>query len=191
MGPIFAPYHAEPVNQIASGEGACGIWPCRTHFTGFMPACLALSLRAMVADSAKRPRPSLTETLFTLFLRLVALGSLWFALQYWAMLTGVSFNGQGRFDLLPPAWKAAYTALAVLFPVAAVGLWLLVSWGPVIWLIAAATEIAMHEAYPSIFGIDRLLVIMHCAIGVVFVLFRLVLFIQRRRQARTVRTDSP
>lgn len=156
-----------------------------------MPVGLALSVRAMVADSAKGPRPSLTETLFMLFLRLVAVGSLWFALQYWAMLTGFSFNGQGRFDLLPPAWKAAYTALAVLFPVAAVGLWLLVSWGPVIWLLAAATEVAMHEVYPSIFGIDRLLVFAHGAVAVVFVLFQAALFLQRRRQARTVRPDSP
>ena len=126
-----------------------------------------------------------------LFLRLAAVAALWFALQYWAMLTGLSFGGKGRFDLLPPAWKAAATALAVLFPVAAVGLWLLVSWGPVIWLIAAATEIAMHEAYPSIFGIDRLLILTHLAIAALFVLFRIALFFQRRRQARTVRTDSP
>ncbi len=157
----------------------------------FMPGRLALTVRRMVADSAKGPRPSLIETLFTLFLRLAAVGALWFALQYWAMLTGFSFNGQGRFDLLPPAWKAAYTALAVLFPVAAVGLWLLVSWGPVIWLVAAATEVAMHEVYPSIFGIDRMLVLLHVAIAVLFVLFRAALFIERRRQARSVRTDSP
>ncbi|MGB3814863.1 MAG: DUF6163 family protein [Shinella sp.] len=156
-----------------------------------MPAGLALTVRLMVSDSAKGPRPSLTETLFMLFLRLVAVASLWFALQYWAMLTGFSLEGQGRFDLLPPAWKAASTALAVLFPVAAVGLWLLVSWGPVIWLIAAATEVAMHEVYPSIFGINRLLVYMHLTVTVVFVLFHVALFIQRRRQARTVRTDSP
>jgi hypothetical protein len=160
-------------------------------FAGFMPAGLALTVRLMVSDSAKGPRPSLTETLFMLFLRLVAVASLWFALQYWAMLTGFSLGGQGRFDLLPPAWKAASTALAVLFPVAAVGLWLLVSWGPVIWLIAAATEVAMHEVYPSIFGINRLLVYMHLTVTVVFVLFHVALFIQRRRQARTVRTDSP
>jgi len=79
----------------------------------------------------------------------------------------------------------------VLFPVAAVGLWLLVSWGPVVWLIAAATEIAMHEAYPSIFGVNRLVVLMHIAVAVAFVLFRVALFIARRRQARAVRTDSP
>ncbi|MFC3071812.1 DUF6163 family protein [Shinella pollutisoli] len=145
----------------------------------------------MAADSAKGPRPSLTETLFVVFLRLVSAACLWFALQYWAMLTGFGFGGQGRFDLLPTAWKAASTALAVLFPVAAVGLWLLVSWGPVIWLIAAATEIAMHEVYPSIFGVNRLVVFMHIAVAVVFLLFRVALFIERRRQARAVRTDSP
>ena len=126
-----------------------------------------------------------------LLLRLTALACLWFALQYWAMLTGIGFSGRGRFDLLPPAWRAASTALAVLFPVAAVGLWLLVSWGPVVWLIAAATEIAMHEVYPSIFGVNRLVVFMHVAVAVVFVLFRIALALERRRQARTVRTDSP
>ena len=145
----------------------------------------------MVHDSPTVPKTSLAETLFMLFLRLVAVSCLWFALQYWAMLTGFTFEGRGRFDLLPPAWKAAYTALAVLFPVAAVGLWLLVSWGPVIWVIAAATEIAMHEAYPSVFGINKLLVLMHIAVAVVFVLFRIVLFIERRMRARTVRSDSP
>lgn len=161
------------------------------RFAGFMPGGLALTLRGMVSDSANGPRPSLTEMLFVLFLRLVALGSLWFALQYWAVLTGFSYEGRGRFDLLPPAWRAASTALAVLFPVAAVGLWLLVSWGPVIWLIAAATEITMHEVYPSIFGVDRVLVLAHFAVAVLFVLFRVALFLQRRRQARTVRPDSP
>lgn len=145
----------------------------------------------MAPDSPTVPKSTLAETLFMLFLRLVAVSCLWFALQYWAMLTGFAFDGRGRFDLLPPAWKAAYTALAVLFPVAAVGLWLLVSWGPVIWVIAAATEIAMHEAYPSVFGINKLLVFMHIAVAVVFLLFQVVLLIERRMRARTVRSDSP
>ncbi|MCF3639519.1 DUF6163 family protein [Rhizobium sp. TRM95111] len=145
----------------------------------------------MADDSQTVPRVSLTDTLFMLFLRLVAASCVWFALQYWAMLTGFSFEGKGRFDLLPATWRAAYTALAVLFPVAAVGLWLLVSWGPVVWVIAAATEIVMHEFYPSVFGINRALVIAHMATAVVFVLFRIAVFLERRRQARQVRTDSP
>ena len=146
---------------------------------------------AMVSDSSPIKKASIAETVFMLFLRLVALSCIWFALQYWAMLTGIAFEGRGRFDLLPSAWKAAYTALAVLFPVAAVGLWLLVSWGPVIWVVAAATEIAMHEAYPSIFGINKAVVLMHLMVAVFFVLIRIVLFVERRRRARPVRSDLP
>lgn len=145
----------------------------------------------MVADSAKTPKAGLLERSFALFLRLVAVVGLWYALQYWAMVTGFSLEGRGRFDLLPPAWKAASTALAVLFPVAAVGLWLLVSWGPVVWLIAAATEIVMHEVFPSIFGANRGVVFLHIAVVVVFVLFRAAIFVMRRKQARAVRSDSP
>ncbi|HVK89814.1 MAG TPA: DUF6163 family protein [Mycoplana sp.] len=145
----------------------------------------------MISDSPNVPRRTLTDTLFVLFLRLMAVLCLWFALQYWAMLTGYSLGGRGRYDLLPPAWKAASTALAVTYPVAAVGLWLLAPWGAVVWIIAAATEIAMHEFYPSIFGIKRLLVFGHLAVAVVYVLFQVALLIQRRTQARQVRIDLP
>lgn len=146
---------------------------------------------AMVSDSPNVPRRTLTDTLFVLFLRLMAVLCLWFALQYWAMLTGYSLGGKGRFDLLPAAWKAASTALAVMFPVAAVGLWLLAPWGAVVWVLAAATEIAMHEFYPSIFGIKPLLVFAHIAVAVVYVLFQVARLLQRRKQARQVRTDLP
>ena len=39
--------------------------------------------------------------------------------------------------------------LAVLYPVAAIGLWLRGSWGPVVWTVAAAVEIARHESLPG------------------------------------------
>lgn len=145
----------------------------------------------MASDSPNVPRWTLTDTLYVTFLRAMAVVCLWFALQYWAMLTGYSFGGRGRFDLLPPAWKAASTALAMMFPVAAVGLWLLAPWGAVVWVLAAATEIAMHEFYPSIFGINRLLVIAHITVAVIYVLFQAALFLQRRKQTRQVRTDLP
>lgn len=145
----------------------------------------------MVSDSPNLPRWTLTDWLFVLFLRLMAIVCLWFALQYWAMITGFSLGGRGRFDLLPPAWKAASTALSVMLPVAAVGLWLLAPWGAVVWVLAAGTEIAMHEFYPSIFGINRLLVLTHIVVAVLYLLFQVALFFQRRKQSRQVRTDLP
>nr|WP_245262657.1 DUF6163 family protein [Ensifer sp. BR816] len=137
------------------------------------------------------PKPSLVEVLFGWFLRLVSASCFWFALNYWAMLIGFSHGGAGRFDLLAPEWRAAATALAVLYPVAAIGLWLLVSWGPVIWVLAAAIESAMHELYPGMLGDRPLILALHGSVAVTFILFRAALFWQRWRQARQVRVDSP
>ncbi len=145
----------------------------------------------MLHDSVHVPKPSLTEVLFAWFLRLVGASCFWFALSYWAMLIGFSHNGAGRFDLLSPEWRAAATALAVVYPVAAIGLWLLVSWGPVVWVVAAATEIAMDKFYPGILGHRPLLIVLHGSVAVTFVLFRAVLLYQRLRQVRKVRVDSP
>lgn len=145
----------------------------------------------MALDSVKVPKLSLTETLFGLFLRLVAVSCFWFGLNYWAMLIGFSFGGGGRFDLLPVPWRVAATALAVVYPVAALGLWLLVSWGPVIWVVAAGAEAVMFAVYPQIFGAKPLLVAAHAAVAVTFVLFRAAIFYQRVRQARAARIDLP
>ena len=148
-------------------------------------------LALMSLDSVQVPRLSLAEILFGLFLRLVAVSCFWFGLSYWALLIGYSYNGSGRFDLLPVAWRVAATTLAVVYPVAALGLWLTVSWGPVIWLVAAATEIAMFGFYPQTFGAKPLLLVLHATVAVVFVLFRVVILLQRARQNKAARNDSP
>ncbi|MBP1860815.1 hypothetical protein J2Z75_004336 [Rhizobium herbae] len=145
----------------------------------------------MALDSVKIPKLSLTETLFGLFLRLVSISCFWFGLTYWAMLIGFSFGGGGRFDLLPVPWRVAATALAVVYPVAALGLWLLVSWGPVLWVVAAATEIVMFAVYPQIFGVKPLLLVLHGTVAFTFVLFRAAIVYQRARQAKAARIDLP
>ena len=115
----------------------------------------------MNADSPTIPKTTLTGVLFVLFLRLIAISCFWFGLQYWAMLVGYSLVGAGRFDLLSLPWKAASTCLAVLFPVAALGLWLVVSWGPVIWVLAAGAQISEYQPtmfHCKVFTVDGLLV---------------------------------
>ncbi|MFB2551189.1 DUF6163 family protein [Ensifer soli] len=145
----------------------------------------------MVDDSVHVPKPLLVETLLGLLLRLVAVFGLWFGLSYWAMLIGFSYGGRGRFDLLQPAWRAGATVLAVVYPVASVGLWLKVSWGPVLWVVAAVVEIVLFEFYPTAFGTKPLLVAMHAAIATCFIVFRLAVAYRRLVQARRVSTDSP
>jgi hypothetical protein len=128
---------------------------------------------------------------FTLFVRLVALSCLVAGLQYWGKLIGFSEGGQSRFDLIPPYWQFASASLAVLLPVTAVGLWMQVSWGPVLWFVAAGAEIIMHVGLPQYFGERPLLVVAHAVMFVVYLCFRAMLFLRRRKDAQQqVRTDS-
>src|SRR3546814_2031876 len=109
------------------------------------PSALAM-LRVMESDSPIVPKASLASILFVVFLRIVAVACLWLGLTYWAMLVGYSLGGNGRFDLLSLPWRVAASSLAVLFPVASLGLWLAVSWGPVLWAIAAIGPLAMYTS---------------------------------------------
>lgn len=119
----------------------------------------------------------LPDLLMTLFLRIVALGCLWYGLQLWGDLIGYSDGGRLRFDLLPTDIKAANATLAVLYPVAAVGLWLKGTWGPVIWTAAAAMEFAMHQIFPETFGLEPLKIVAIAMTAVLFIALKLVIFL--------------
>ena len=146
----------------------------------------------MEPDSSTLPKNTLTDTLFVLFLRLIAIACFWLGLQYWSMLVGYSLDGHARFDLLNLPWKAAGAALAVVFPVAALGLWLTVSWGPVIWVLAAGGQGLMYGVWPEVFGSNPLIMILHVCVAVIYCLFRILLWQEkRRRRQRQVMVDLP
>jgi len=130
------------------------------------------------------PRPGAVEIAFDVFQRIVALFCLAAGIRYWALLIGVLEQGAWRFDLLPVHWKIAAASLAVLWPVAGIGLWMLVSWGPVIWLVAAAAETAMHGGFPELYGEHWPLLAVHGAVALIYALFRLILYVIRRRRRR-------
>ncbi|WP_407803771.1 DUF6163 family protein, partial [Staphylococcus aureus] len=88
-----------------------------------------------------------------------------------AMLTGYSLGGHGRFDMLNLPWRVAGSALAVIFPVAALGLWLGASWGAVMWVMGAGTQIAMYKVWPHIFGANTLVPVMHGLVATIYILF--------------------
>jgi len=143
----------------------------------------------MEPDSLNHPKRSLTQLLYVVFLRLVAVSCFWFGLQYWGMITGYSFGGRGRFDLLSFPWRAAASTLAVLFPVASLGLWLAVSWGPVLWALVAGTQLAMYQVWPEIFGNGLLISLMHGLVAALYVLFRVAIYLEARKNAERLTTD--
>ena len=146
----------------------------------------------MEPDSHAKPKRSLLDILFVIFLRGVAISCLWFGLQYWGMVVGYSFEGRGRFDLLNFPWRVAASALAVVYPVASLGLWLTVSWGPVLWTIAAGSQLVMFQGWPEIFGNNVLLQIMHIFVASLYVVFRLAIWLEeKRKMEERVRVDLP
>ncbi|MCB5203287.1 DUF6163 family protein [Neorhizobium sp. T786] len=145
----------------------------------------------MEPDSPTVMKRTLTQIMFVIFLRLVAVTCFWFGLQYWAMLVGYSRGGGGRFDLLSVPWQVAAPSLAVLFPVASLGLWLAVSWGPVLWVIAAVSQFLMYKLWPEIFGTNSVVLLFHAVVASLYVLFRVALWLEERRKAEPVTTDLP
>ena len=146
----------------------------------------------MNRDSQTLPHRTLTQILFIIFLRLIALSCFWFALQYWALLTGYSLGGRGRFDILILPWRVAATGLAIAFPVAALGLWLTVSWGPVIWASAAGAQILMYTVWSDIFRQNPVIVLLHALVAVIYTVFRVLLWRHKRAERqKLVGVDLP
>ncbi|MBP0614518.1 DUF6163 family protein [Jiella mangrovi] len=80
---------------------------------------------------------------------------------YWIRLIGVDAARLGRFDLMPIWWRIAAPALAVLYPVAGMGLWMTAGWGAVIWVLIAIIEVVMHLGFPDLFGENILGLVAH------------------------------
>ncbi|MCV0396359.1 MAG: DUF6163 family protein [Rhizobiaceae bacterium] len=127
--------------------------------------------------------PSAAEVAFEWFHRLVALYCLVLGLAYWLRLVGFYEGPLYRFDLMPVHWQVASVSLAVLYPFAASGLWMIASWGPVIWFLCAAAETVMHAGFPELFGAQPELLAGHAGIALVYAGFRLVIYLQKRRRA--------
>lgn len=125
---------------------------------------------------------STTELVFEWFQRIVAVYCLMFGVLYWIRLIGFYPGPLWRFDLMPVHWQLAAATLAVFFPFAAAGLWMLASWGPVIWFICALTETIMYAGYPQLFGERWPIVATHAAVALIYIALRLVVHFQRRRQ---------
>ena len=136
-----------------------------------------------MTDAGLRARPlvpSATEAAFYWLHRLVAVYCLFFGVLYWVRLIGVYDGPLWRFDLMPVHWQVVAVALAALFPVASIGLWMLTSWGPVIWFICAVVEIVMYSVFPDLYGERWLIVVVHAAVALLYAGLRLAIYLQKR-----------
>lgn len=126
-------------------------------------------------------RQSLREITLELLQRVAALACLVYGVGYWVRLLGFYEGAEWRFDLMPVYWQLAATPLAVMFPFAAVGLWMLASWGPVVWFVCAGAEIVMYGFFPELYGRWPLIIILHVLVAGTYAGLRILIYLERRR----------
>jgi hypothetical protein len=113
-----------------------------------------------------------------LFLRVMAVASILKGLYHWATVCG--FIGEpGGFEAHTQAWQATTVFFAIIDLVAAVGLWLVASWGAVVWLTTTVTMIMIQLFFDRIYGTHLQVV----AIGLAAILGYLVLSLLASREA--------
>lgn len=128
----------------------------------------------------KQINPLYLFTRLTIY-RLISLFLIAFALQYWASAIGIGDNTI-RFDLMAEHWQLVTTILCVLLPVTALGLWSGSSWGVVIWLLAAITELIMYQGFPELFGEGGMRIVFHIICMMIFaVLISLGVLLENKR----------
>lgn len=143
----------------------------------------------MSSDSRPAVRRTLTETLFTVFMRMTAVACFYFGLRYWDLVIGLTSHSAIRFDVMTVPWRTMSAVLAVAYPIIALGLWLGSLWGAVIWAAVAVGEVLLHTVWAPIFGPDDLLIVMNVSVACLYAAFRIGLLVEQRGRNR-VRSDS-
>ena len=138
---------------------------------------------AINEEHLRKELPTLTETAFVWFHRIIAIICLFYGASYWIKLIGIHDGPLSRYDLMPVHWQVAATSLAVLYPVAGTGLWMVVSWGAVIWSAVAIIETVMYAFVPHLFGENFILLSAHGATAFLYLAFRLAILREKRMQA--------
>lgn len=111
-------------------------------------------------DEMVTPLPVVPEERWlTWYLRLLASFFFISGVLRWFTILGVP--GWGDFDDLETHQQVLVGYCAVIALVASVGLWIQASWGTVIWLIAALSEIVAFTAFRDVFGGNLPLVVFH------------------------------
>ena len=107
---------------------------------------------ASVAETSTDDRPEGLRLRQQWLKRALAGALIIVGLFHWAAIVGLVTIGPDPFADASGAWQWAIINLAAAYLVAAVGLWLLTSWGVVIWIYAAVCELAMSTVFAGTFG---------------------------------------
>ncbi|WP_421851814.1 DUF6163 family protein [Oricola sp.] len=139
---------------------------------------------ATLSDQLREVGPTAAQTALVWLLRVMSVVTMVSGLNYWVQLTGIDNALMPRFDLLPLHWQVPGVILAILLPCAAMGMWMLTSWGIVLWCAAMLLEIAIYGIWSDSYVWRPYLVAGHVVKLLVLAAILAVVLMQRFR-ART------
>jgi hypothetical protein len=125
--------------------------------------------------SGGSPVPEDTETggnawtsRLVLFLRIMAVIAMAKGLYHWAEITGFIGSEDTAFEVQTTQWQSATVYFAVIELVAAVGLWLAMPWGAVVWLTSVVSMAVIELMFPAIYGSNYIVVILALVLLVIY-----------------------
>ena len=128
------------------------------------------ALRGAGAGEAEARRANRWRLVLVWFLRL--LSAFWLAkgLTAWMVIFGLPGNPQPPFENRLLSYQAIIVYFAVIDLVAAVGLWLTSTWGGVLWLLAAISQMLLGFFFPRFVPMTAWLVGLYIALIAVYFL---------------------
>ena len=98
------------------------------------------------------------------------LSAMWLAkgLLAWGVIFGVTGGGGPPFEARLLSFQAIVVYFAVIDLVAAVGLWLTSSWGGVLWLLAALSQLLLGFFFPRLIPLTPLMIGSYLALMVAY-----------------------
>lgn len=106
----------------------------------------------IVGDTGDTPtvRPTRWRMVLILLLRLLSIAWMVKGLMAWTIILGIDASQTRPFENQLLSFQAIVVYFAVIDLVAAVGLWLVSTWGGVVWLLAAVSQLLLGFFFPRL-----------------------------------------
>ena len=134
---------------------------------------------SMELTAIEKPRVGASKwmhALFAVFHRILAVIFFAAAIYVWLRVIGYWDGGDNRFDTMSTVQKIFSAIMAVLLPVASVGLWTTLSWGRVVWMLAIAIQILAFLRLNEALALPIELIFFHIVSIVIYITFQALLY---------------
>ncbi|WP_336279278.1 DUF6163 family protein [Bartonella sp. CB175] len=121
--------------------------------------------------------------IYSFYLRFLALICLSLSIFYWLRLVGVFPGVLWQFDLMPWQWKFLTGTLAIIYPIALIGLWMYSPWGIVLWCIAVFTETFVIKTlcFDSVSTYQSLMPLFHGTLFLIFMILQIMIIFFKKK----------